>query len=91
MTATTSSILSGLLHSSHPHASISAAFARQAQVGVGLMPNRFSNFDSSVPGPWVGGAGNALIAAEGAGQARIDPQKKSLTPQTVQRFVDGSH
>jgi hypothetical protein len=48
---------SGLLHSSHPHSSICAALARQAQVGVGEMPSRFSSFDNSVPGPLVGGAG----------------------------------
>jgi hypothetical protein len=48
---------SGLLASSQPQASISAAFARQAHVGVGEIPNRFKSLDNSVPGPWVGGGG----------------------------------
>jgi hypothetical protein len=53
------------------------------------MPIRFSILDSSVPGPCVGGAGGCGDT-DGAGQARADPQKKSSTPQTVQRFVRGS-
>jgi hypothetical protein len=52
------------------------------------MPNRFKSFDNSVPGPWVaGGCGDS----DCAGQARAEPQKKSSTPQIVQRFVAGSH
>jgi hypothetical protein len=51
ITATTSSIRCGLLHSSQPQAFIWAALARQAQVGVGSTPNLFKSFESSVPGP----------------------------------------
>ena len=54
ITATTSSMRSGRLHSSGPQASIWAALARQAQVGVGSMPKRFRSLESSVPGPLAG-------------------------------------
>jgi hypothetical protein len=54
------------------------------------MPNRFKSFFNSVPGPWVGGATGCGDSAS-AGHDRGDPQKKSSTPQAVQRLVAGSH
>jgi hypothetical protein len=53
------------------------------------MPIRFKRFDNSVPGPWVGGSKGGGDSAS-AGHDRSDPQKKSSTPQAVQRFVAGS-
>jgi hypothetical protein len=76
-----------LLHSSHPQASISAALARQAQVGVGSMPKRFKRRDSSVPGPWVMGCGGGGSATERPGHCLGDPQKASATPQRLHVFV----
>jgi hypothetical protein len=53
------------------------------------MPTLASSFFSSLPGPWVGGATGGGDSAS-AGHDRSDPQKKSSTPQAVQRFVAGS-
>jgi hypothetical protein len=35
--------------------------------------------------------GGSAVTADGAGHARAEPQKKSSTPQTLQRLVAGSH
>ena len=64
MTATTSSIRSGLAASSHPQRSISAALARQLHVGVGEIPNLCSRRESSVPGPEAGGMGSESASRE---------------------------
>jgi hypothetical protein len=87
MTETTSAILSGLLASSHPQLFISAALARQAQVGVGEIPNRFKSLESSVPGP----LSKITSGSVKAGHFRIDPQNASYTPHTVQALKMGSH
>jgi hypothetical protein len=95
MTATTSSMRSGLLASSQPQASISAAFARQAHVGVGEMPKRFKRRDNSVPGPWVGGAGDSglsikpvadrhILGTPGQGDSMPHREHKAESPSNVQ-------